>query len=218
MSIPTAMLQNFIEVVPICWQSTRLSAVRLIFRREKCDRLVVVNELDQPVGIVYLSQLLQNSGIFKGRIRYPGKMRSTVNPRMMAPLSVVSGNLSLSDFWLWLQEEQAIGTRSNQEKNPLFNDLTEKSDNWYRHSPDRGILSAANADLPNTAHTFQLPPPNSTPIGLVDPSSGKFLGLLDTIRLLKFMAMPGASCANEGRQKKCRRKDRLSHSPFPIPN
>jgi hypothetical protein len=227
MSIPTAMLQNFIEVVPICWQSTRLSAVRLIFRREKCDRVVVVNELDQPVGIVYLSQLLQNSGIFKGRIRYPGKMRSTVNPRMMAPLSVVSGNLSLSDFWLWLQEEQNTGTRQNQEKNSQFNDLTRKSENCDRHSPDRGILSAAmpaascaNADLPNTAHTFQLPHPNSTPIGLVDPSSGKFLGLLDTIRLLKFMAMPGASCANEGRQKSAEEKIDLAipHSPFPINN
>lgn len=227
MSIPTAILQNFIEVVPICWQSTRLSALRLIFRREKCDRVVVVNELDQPVGIVHLSQLLPKSGIFKGRIRHPRELGSTVKPNIVAPVSVVSGNLSLSDFWLWLQEEQTIGPRSNQKKNILFNDLTGKSENWHHHSPDQRILSAAmpaascaNADLPNTANTFHLPHPNSTPIALIDSTSGKFLGLLDTIRLLKFMAMPAASCANEGIQKSAEEKIDLAipHSPFPIHN
>ena len=220
MSTPTAMLQNFIEVVPICCQSTRLSALGLIFRREKCDRVVVVNELGQPVGIVYLSQLLQKSKIFNPSIRYPGKLRSTVKPNIIAPVSVVSGNLSLSDFWLWLQGEQAIGTRSNQEKNILFNDLTAKSENRYQHSPEPGILSGGlsaasvpNADLPNTTNTFELPQSNSTPIALIDHTSGRFLGLLDTLRLLKFMAIKGI-------QKNPEEKIDLAipHSPFPINN
>jgi signal transduction histidine kinase len=191
MSILTAMLQNFIEIVPICLPSTRLSAVRLIFRQEKCDRLAVVNELGQPLGLVSLSHLLQKGRISQRRVKDQGELLSTVKPTIISPLSLVSGDLSLSEFWLWLQEEEATAFLPSQEKNTQFNDLAGKSENWSRHSQAQGILSGAIADFPNTANTSLLPAPNSAPIALIESSSGKFLGLLDSIRLLKFMAIEG---------------------------
>jgi hypothetical protein len=46
----TACLSDFLEPVPVCQQTVGLAIVLEIFRQRQCDRLVLVNEHQQPVG------------------------------------------------------------------------------------------------------------------------------------------------------------------------
>ncbi len=57
MSTTSPSLKNFIEPVPLCLQTAALESLRSIFSSSNCDRVAVVNEQLQPLGLVYLRSL-----------------------------------------------------------------------------------------------------------------------------------------------------------------
>ncbi|WP_449419109.1 ATP-binding response regulator [Phormidium nigroviride] len=190
MSIPNPTLQNFIEPVPLCFPTARLSAVRSIFRQAKCDRVAVVNDLQQPLGLVYLRSLMFVSPVSDRRSGYHAKPLSELN-FIVEPMLAVSALMSLSDFWLWLRQQHSQAQLKNQEKNGEFNYLAESRENWGLESAGRDMSGEAIADFSTTADL--LPAPNLAPIALIEPDSGKFLGLLDSLQLLKFMAFENSN-------------------------
>lgn len=52
-------LYDFQATVPSCPQTSTLAVVLEIFEKEQCDRLVVVNEQQCPVGLLYSARLIQ---------------------------------------------------------------------------------------------------------------------------------------------------------------
>ncbi|BAY79569.1 CBS sensor hybrid histidine kinase (plasmid) [Nostoc linckia NIES-25] len=59
MSMLDYPLYNFQAIVPSCPQTTTLAVVLEIFEKEQCDRLVVVNQQQYPIGLLYSVRLIQ---------------------------------------------------------------------------------------------------------------------------------------------------------------
>ncbi|HIK28896.1 MAG: ATP-binding protein [Oscillatoriaceae bacterium SKW80] len=154
MSTPTLYLKAFIEQVPTCRETTTQAAVLEILQKNQCDRLVVISEEQTPLGLIHLHSLLPHlmtalstvGTAPRGCLR-PSK---SVIPELQQPISAsasaileplasLSANLSLREFWPYLQAQQ---------------DILAARQEW----------------------------------ALVD-ETGKFLGLLDRGRLLKFLAL-----------------------------
>ena len=91
-------LQNFIEPVPLCRSTAQLKTLRSIFSQGNCDRIAVVNEQLQPLGLIYLRSLMP----LADRDSKWQKPLSE-NPIAIAPLRTVSGDLSVTEFWQYLQ-------------------------------------------------------------------------------------------------------------------
>jgi signal transduction histidine kinase/DNA-binding response OmpR family regulator len=91
-------LQNFIEPVPLCRSTAQLKTLRSIFSQGKCDRIVVVNEQLQPLGLIHLRSLMP----LANRDRKWQKLLSE-NPIAIAPLRTVPSDLSVTEFWQYLQ-------------------------------------------------------------------------------------------------------------------
>ncbi|MFM9265709.1 ATP-binding protein [Tychonema sp. BBK16] len=91
-------LQNFIEPVSLCRPTAQLKTLRSIFSQGNCDRIVVVNEQLQPLGLVYLRSLMPLADR-DGKWQQP----LSENPIAIAPLRTISGDLSVTEFWQYLQ-------------------------------------------------------------------------------------------------------------------
>ncbi|HYX16706.1 MAG TPA: ATP-binding protein [Nostoc sp.] len=52
-------LYDFQATVPSCSQTTSLAVVLEIFEQEQCDRLVVLNQQQSPIGLLYSARLIQ---------------------------------------------------------------------------------------------------------------------------------------------------------------
>ena len=52
-------LYDFQATVPSCPQTSSLAVVLEIFEQEQCDRLVVVNQQQSPIGLLYSARLIQ---------------------------------------------------------------------------------------------------------------------------------------------------------------
>lgn len=59
MSMLDYPLYDFQATVPSCPQTSTLAVVLEIFEKEQCDRLVVLNQQQQPVGLLYSARLIQ---------------------------------------------------------------------------------------------------------------------------------------------------------------
>ena len=176
--------------------------MRSIFRQGKCDRVAVVNDLQQPLGLIYLRSLMLVPPVSARRGGYHRKPLSELN-FLVEPAIAVSAFMSLSDFWLWLQQQQSQELIKNHEKNGEFNYLAESRENWGLDSEGRGISGGAIAYL-SSATPYLAPTPNLDPIALIEPDSGQFLGLLDSLRVLKFMAFENSN--------KCDRLERVAEA------
>lgn len=137
MSMPTPSLKEFMEPVPVCQQTAGMEAVREIFSDRACDRLVVVDEQQLPLGVVQLSCIVPH---LRGEINENPIDASSffLNP-YIEPLATLPAHFTPSQFWPYLQDMHADSAMVR---------------NW----------------------------------GLVD-ASGKFLGLLDSWLLLKYLAL-----------------------------
>jgi signal transduction histidine kinase/DNA-binding NarL/FixJ family response regulator len=91
-------LQNFIELVPLCRSTVQLKTLWSIFREGNCDRVVLANEQLQPLGLIYLRSLMRLTN-------RDSKWEQSLseNPIAIAPLTTISGNLSVTEFWQYLQ-------------------------------------------------------------------------------------------------------------------
>ncbi len=159
-SCPTH-LQSFIRAVPVCLQTATLSEVWSIFCLENCDRIIVINSTNHPVGVVYLCRLV--AYLFPQPSLHPlseapqlavNLQQSFQNLKtpLIEPLITLSAHLDWSEFWQHLQQ---IDTDSQTQ------------------SIDQPSDPSLNSNLKSLA--------------LVN-SNNQFLGLLDHLKLLQFLA------------------------------
>ncbi len=91
-------LHNFIEPVPLCRATAQLKTLRSIFSQGKCDRIAVVNEQLQPLGLIYLRSLIP----LANRDR-KWQQPLSENPIAITPLRTVPSDLSVTEFCQYLQ-------------------------------------------------------------------------------------------------------------------
>ncbi len=95
-------LKNFIEPVPLCLQTAALESLRSIFSSSNCDRVAVVNEQLQPLGLVYLRSLW---GLVADRTN-DGQQPLSESRIAIEPVRALPAALSVSEFWQYLQTEE----------------------------------------------------------------------------------------------------------------
>jgi hypothetical protein len=133
-------LYELLATVPICLETKTLAAVLDIFAEEQCDRLVVVNSEQRPIGLLYSARLLPQL-LATAADDYPLNLQqplSEVDKFLIEPIQAIPAAETLEKFSLSLQYQE-----TKQQKNL----------DW----------------------------------ALVD-SDGKYLGILDTLRLLQLLA------------------------------
>ncbi|NER03629.1 MAG: hybrid sensor histidine kinase/response regulator, partial [Okeania sp. SIO3C4] len=134
-----------------------MQVVWSIFCKEKYNELVVVNHQHQPLGLIYLHNLIPDIDLKSetqpsqnhALILNWQQPLSEVDSLTLNGLRVLSADLTITELWPYLQARSE--GQINQESDTL--------------------------DLASS----------SKPIAVVD-KEGKFLGLLDTLRLLEFIA------------------------------
>jgi signal transduction histidine kinase/FixJ family two-component response regulator len=111
MSLSSVSLQAFVETVPICGQSvSRAQMLELV--QQPCDRLLVVGEDQQLLGVVQLHTLLpnllaHNSPDSRGQLFSASDVPQTVLPLPdLEPVIALPADLTLSDFGVYLQEHR----------------------------------------------------------------------------------------------------------------
>ena len=112
MSTTSPSLKNFIEPVPLCLQTAALESLRSIFSSSNCDRVAVVNEQLQPLGLVYLRSLLARPADRTN----DGQQPLSESPIAIEPVRALPAALSVNEFWQYLQtEELNIPARQNRQ-------------------------------------------------------------------------------------------------------
>ncbi|MCL1469456.1 hybrid sensor histidine kinase/response regulator [Argonema antarcticum] len=200
--MPTPCLKEFIVTVPICTQMTSLAAVLEILAQGKCemnpkqicytDRLVVVSEQQRPLGMLHLSSLLPYLNLSKVTAdldppqhpAFPGRSVGTLfvggveaqtdvntDTRMNIALnnsSVTSRRPQIATEFNLQQSLSDLGLSVTEPLATLPADFTLKQ--FWPYLQDQRYKTGAYSDW-----------------ALVD-FSGKFLGLLDSQRLLQYLA------------------------------
>jgi hypothetical protein len=140
--IPMSMLQyplyDFLATVPSCLETSTLAVVLEIFEKEQCDRLVVVNQQQSPIGLLYSARLIQKLLADDGdTFLNLQHSLSTFGQTLIDPIQTIPASKHVEQLSWWLRYQQA-----------------------QKHQ---------NLDL-----------------ALID-SDGKFLGLIDSLRLLQLL-------------------------------
>lgn len=104
-------LKTFITQVPICLQSLTLSAAIEHFGSYESQSFVLVNERSQPLGLLNLADLLPYLGTLATRSPDPLKPSlnlhqslTELNFPLIEPIATLSAELSLDQFWSYLQQ------------------------------------------------------------------------------------------------------------------
>ncbi|MEG3894106.1 MULTISPECIES: ATP-binding protein [unclassified Microcoleus] len=102
MPLTSPSLKNFIQPVPLCQSTAALESLRSIFRSCNCDRVAVVNEQLQPLGLVYLRSLWARVADRANDWQQP----LSESPIAIEPVRAVPAALSVSEFWQYIQTEE----------------------------------------------------------------------------------------------------------------
>jgi signal transduction histidine kinase/CheY-like chemotaxis protein len=104
-------LDEFIVTVPMCWETNTLAAVLDIFVEEQCDRLVIVNSQQCPIGVLYSARLLPqflaadaDNHILNLHLQQP---LSQVDKSLIAPIQTIPAAANLEKFSLFLKDQEA---------------------------------------------------------------------------------------------------------------
>ncbi|WP_017654377.1 hybrid sensor histidine kinase/response regulator [Fortiea contorta] len=133
-------LYDFLASVPFCLETTTLATVLEIFEQQQCDRLVVVNQQQCPVGLLYCAHVMHKfwATVDGDQLLNLQQPLAIFSAALIAPIQTIPANERVAQFGL----------------------------RWrYQSSPTQSNLDWA----------------------LVD-ADGKFLGLLDSLRLLRLLA------------------------------
>ncbi|MBW3584358.1 MAG: response regulator [Cyanobacteria bacterium 0813] len=95
-------LKNFIEPVPLCLQTAAVESLQSIFSSSNCDRVAVVNEQLQPLGLVYLRSLWARAADRAN----DGQQPLSESAIAIEPVRALPAALSVSEFWQYLQTEE----------------------------------------------------------------------------------------------------------------
>nr|WP_275974457.1 hybrid sensor histidine kinase/response regulator [Argonema galeatum] len=200
--MPTPCLKQFIVTVPICTQMTSLAAVLEILAQGKCemdgnqicytDRLVVVSEQQRPLGMLHLSSLLPYLNLSKVTVDFEPLQHPTFPSRAVGGLfvggveahtdlnadtridraannsSVTSRRRQIATEFNLDQSLSDLGLSVIEPLATLPADFTLKQ--FWPYLQDQRYKTGAYSDW-----------------ALVD-LTGKFLGLLDSQRLLQYLA------------------------------
>ncbi|MEG4172502.1 MULTISPECIES: ATP-binding protein [unclassified Microcoleus] len=102
MPVTTPSIKNFIESVPLCLQTAALESLQSIFRSCNCDRVAVVNEQLQPLGLVYLRSLWARAADRTNDGQQPLSESSIA----IEPVRALPATMSVREFWEYLQTEE----------------------------------------------------------------------------------------------------------------
>ncbi len=104
-------LDEFIVTVPMCWETNTLAAVLDIFVEEQCDRLVIVNSQQCPIGVLYSARLLPqflaanaDNYLLNLHLQQP---LSQVDKSLIAPIQTIPAAANLEKFSLFLKHQEA---------------------------------------------------------------------------------------------------------------
>ncbi|PIG94439.1 ATP-binding protein [Gloeocapsopsis sp. IPPAS B-1203] len=102
--MPNPELYDFITTIPSCRETTQLKVVLEILQQTQCDRLIVVNEEQVPIGILSAAQLLlylySKSQTDTKTIH---QAISTVDPKLIEQIVVLPATLKIEELGLHLQ-------------------------------------------------------------------------------------------------------------------
>lgn len=112
--MPTPSLKEFAQATPVCSQTSGLADVLEIFSSSGCHAIVVVSPQHCPLGVVNLSKVMphlisaRQSGEFPLAMttRDSNRPISELDPPIIEPLAILPAQLSLSQFWPYLQEPE----------------------------------------------------------------------------------------------------------------
>lgn len=110
--MPTPSLKEFAEPVPVCEQTAGLADLLEIFRWSGGEAIVVVSEQQLPLGVVHLRQVMPHLLSLAGLGGSPALMSTPqlhkplfqLQPLVVEPLAILPAQVSLSQFWTYLQE------------------------------------------------------------------------------------------------------------------
>ncbi len=184
--MPPPNLKEFASPVPICKQTAGLATVLEIFRSSGCDAIVVVSEQQRPLGIVNIRQVMPHLLSRQGFGETPVAMAtgdfykplSQLEPPIIEPVVILSAQLSLSQFWVYLQLSGDRLTWDKSGGSGVGGLEKEVSTNI-----DRLPTTSSQCPMPNA----QGPITSSQHWVLVD-GDGKFLGLLNNWLILQYVA------------------------------
>ncbi|MBE9232274.1 response regulator [Cuspidothrix issatschenkoi LEGE 03284] len=102
------LLNELIAIVPICLDTNTLAAVLDIFVQEKCDRLVVVNLQQRPIGLLYSARLLPQLLIAEtdNQNLNLNQPISQLHTSLIEPIEIISATESLETFSLYLKYQE----------------------------------------------------------------------------------------------------------------
>ena len=215
--MPTPSLKEFAQAIPVCKQTSELAAVVETFRSSGCDAIVVVSEQQRPLGVINLRQVMPYlmSAVSLGKtpvaignaLNVPmqpaidfHKPISQLEPSIIEALTILPEKLSLKQFWVYLQQSgeplphyrgQGIGDRElkkeiSSEKLNRSSKTSYPPPSYPGRRPKLGEWGDSQSSTPSSQHW-----------ALVD-DEGKFLGLLNSWLLLRFLApRPMATEAGE---------------------
>ncbi|MCX7594327.1 MAG: hybrid sensor histidine kinase/response regulator, partial [Fischerella sp.] len=127
-------LYEFITTVPSCLETSTVKIVLEIFEQQQCDRLVVLNQQQCPVGIIYSAVLLPQ--VLAANQAGKSKAGAVNLQSLVEPIQTVPAAWGVEEFAWFLRSQ--------------------KNQNY--HNRDWALID----------------------------SDGKFFGLVDSLRLLKF--------------------------------
>ncbi|AFY42699.1 ATP-binding protein [Nostoc sp. PCC 7107] len=153
MSMLQYPLYNFLATVPKCGETSTLVAALEVFEQQRCDRLVVVNQQQEPIGLLKSAQLTQKLLAESPEDQYLDLLQQPLSiwqQSIFEPLQILSASDRVEQFLQFLRDYSA------QSNNNI---------NWT----------------------------------LVD-ADGRFLGLLDSGRLLRLLAQEKAGITTSGKK------------------
>jgi signal transduction histidine kinase/DNA-binding NarL/FixJ family response regulator len=193
--MPTPSLKEFTEPVPVCGKTCSLAAVLEIFRSSRCDTIVVVNEQQRPLGVVNLRQVMPYL-ISSPRLgestevmhNHPDSLQATgdfhkplsqLDPPIIEPLTILPAQLSLSQFWPYLQQSD---DRLPQNREQEMGKRLRRSQSKVQQTPGLRLEEAVQVGQLNVQSS-----PLQAYWALVDEDE-KFLGLLNSWSILQSLA------------------------------
>ncbi|WP_225895371.1 ATP-binding response regulator [Dendronalium phyllosphericum] len=109
MSMLQCPLYDFLAIVPSCVETSSLAAVLDIFEKEQCDRLVVVNQQQYPIGLVYSAQLTQKlltAAWGEQSLKFQQPLSSSVE-NLIEPIQALPATDCVEQFSLFLGSQQS---------------------------------------------------------------------------------------------------------------
>ncbi len=175
MSIPYTTLKKFRLSIPICLHTENLEVVWSIFSRGNFNELVIVNQDYQPLGLVYLYEFLPL--LIDARPKLP--LVADADDYNYKIISDIRSPQTVTKKLNWQQPLSEITSLTFGRVRILPAELSVGNLWKYLVNSRSEVESNKEYSIPSLCA-------GSVPIALVD-NNGKFLGLLDSLRLLEFI-------------------------------